>query len=625
MPDQMSSDIVIVSIADQVKKSLAVFEAIEGLQLQEETSGERSSTVSKAGDLLVKFKLWAGNIGAHRVGRSSLDYRLRDSTNLRTQVFRLLDDLITSLNEVLSILSGERVPWDREMDETGDLDEALQDLILMDQDFEFESELSQLTKEIDDTIGNLLRLSMSLRNPAPHDHFMSTEYANVRYFVPTDIAHVEAKFPSAPRALIERLGRGLSQRRQYFRYRQAHHEKLINGLRDKMRSDVSTIASSIPLRMKDAGACPKLGEIDEDEQSDTAFSQTSIATTAPDSAERLRIPPLPKESQDGPFECPFCFLLISVSSVYRWKKHVLSDLRPYSCLAENCPIPSRTYGRRHHWISHMIQVHWKSWVCPYECKLGNATETELRRHIFQNHGHSTSMEIDSIISRSGRNQTPSSSNLVSCPLCQHTSLESVRQYQTHVGRHQIDLALFTLPKAEVYGDEDDEPGEEGVNESADNDSERGELSEEGVHISASGDSESSKIDSIRLIEDSESRRRQGKMVVDDPSDDSGDDFGDSSDDKFRYALRQRLRRVKHMMSLRENGSGKRTSEDLAQEEVNQATPVGLYDKKRFCIPIGTIHEHIEPSSHSEPECSEGIENRFHPQVLLISQRRRIQV
>lgn len=191
----------------------------------------------------------------------------------------------------------------------------------MEEDFEFDSELSQLTKEIADTIGNLLRLSMSLRNPAPHDRFMSTEYAKVRYFEANDKAHVEAKFPRASQTLIVRLGQALSQRRQYFRFRESHHEKLSRGLSDSGPSASgaqSTIASSIPSAMRDPGAVPVYGELDEDEHSDTGFSQTSFATTAPDS-DRLRIPSLPKKSHDGPFECPFCFMLISVCSTHQWK------------------------------------------------------------------------------------------------------------------------------------------------------------------------------------------------------------------------------------------------------------------------------------------------------------------
>ncbi|GAP83970.1 putative transcription factor [Rosellinia necatrix] len=458
----MASNTATRPIADHVAQSLAAFASIDAVDVRAELGGSQLICVQTVSDQLSRFKLWAGNIGAHRVGRSSLDHRLRDSSHLHTQVMRLLDDLIASLNQVRSILSGETLPWDQDPGEADgideELDEELEDLLLLDENFEFDTELSQLTKGIADTIGNLLRLSISLRNPAPHDHFMSTEYAKAGYFEEHDKAHVNAKFPRVSQTLAVRLGEALSRKRQYFRYREAHHEKLGHGLFNSERSEAgaqSTVASSIPQAMRDPGAVPRA--LDEDERSDAAFSQTSFATTAPDSG-RLRIPSLPKRSYDGPFECPFCFMLISVSSAQQWKKHVLSDLRPYICLAEDCPTASREYDRRHEWMNHVLQEHWKSWACPYQCGLNYTTETNLRQHVTNIHGYVTEMELDVIIGRCGRTQSPSSSSPVQCPLCQDT-LESVQQYRWHVGRHQVDLSLFALPKSEEDDGESEEQNE----------------------------------------------------------------------------------------------------------------------------------------------------------------------
>ncbi|KAI0414937.1 hypothetical protein F5X98DRAFT_365463 [Xylaria grammica] len=456
----MASDAATGPIADGVANCLAAFEAIDTVEARTEPDDSQLIWTQTIRDQLSRFKLWAGNIGAHRTGRSSLDYRLRDSSHLQTQVLRLLDDLITSLNEAHSILSGETTPWDQDSGETGELDEELKDLLIAE-DFEFDSELSQLTKEIADAIGNLLRLSISLRNPAPHDRFMSIEYAKARYFEASDKAHVEAKFPKANQTLIVRLGQALSQKRQYFRYRESHHEKLSHGLFDSGRSDAgaqSTVASSIPSAMRAPEAVPVFGELDDDERSDADFSQTSFATTAPES-ERLRIPPLPRKSHDGPFECPFCFMLISVSSTLQWKKHVLGDLRPYVCLVEDCPTAGREYSRRHEWMSHMFQKHWKSWVCPYQCGLDPTTETNLRQHITEIHGPATDMEIDVMVARCSQSRSISQSSPIECPLCQDT-LKSVQQYQRHVGLHQIDLALFTLPKIDDENEELNERNED---------------------------------------------------------------------------------------------------------------------------------------------------------------------
>lgn len=44
-------------------------------------------------DELGRLRVWAANIGAHRTGRISLDFRLRDAPHIRTQIQGLLYDL----------------------------------------------------------------------------------------------------------------------------------------------------------------------------------------------------------------------------------------------------------------------------------------------------------------------------------------------------------------------------------------------------------------------------------------------------------------------------------------------------------------------------------------------------
>lgn len=50
-------------------------------------------------ELFGRFKMWAGNCGAHRTGRASLDYRLREALHLHQQVVHLLNCLERALVE----------------------------------------------------------------------------------------------------------------------------------------------------------------------------------------------------------------------------------------------------------------------------------------------------------------------------------------------------------------------------------------------------------------------------------------------------------------------------------------------------------------------------------------------
>ena len=68
------------------------------LQLPSDTQPQPFS-LTTVNDQLARFKIWAGNIGAHRKGRSSLDYRLREASHIRDQVVRLLGDLLDAFQD----------------------------------------------------------------------------------------------------------------------------------------------------------------------------------------------------------------------------------------------------------------------------------------------------------------------------------------------------------------------------------------------------------------------------------------------------------------------------------------------------------------------------------------------
>lgn len=187
-----------------------------------------------------------------------------------------------------------------------------------------DSELTQIMIDVIDITDCLLRLSISVQNPAPHDRFKAATTTNTSFYEATDIEHVRAKFVSAEKWLVERLGKAISHRRQYFKYRDAHHQKLASGLEDpetELHIAQSTVASSIPQHLKTTNMksdAASFGVLEEDQRSDTGYSQTSYATSTANS-EGLRVPTIPEEHRRGAFECPFCFMMISVSTNYAWK------------------------------------------------------------------------------------------------------------------------------------------------------------------------------------------------------------------------------------------------------------------------------------------------------------------
>ena len=60
-------------------------------------------------DEIGRFRLWAGNSGAHRKGRISLDHKLRYATHVHdkvTQLLRQLDGALHAGNRILEVLDG---------------------------------------------------------------------------------------------------------------------------------------------------------------------------------------------------------------------------------------------------------------------------------------------------------------------------------------------------------------------------------------------------------------------------------------------------------------------------------------------------------------------------------------
>jgi hypothetical protein len=89
-------------------------------------------------------------------------------------------------------------------------------------------------------------------------------------------------------------------------------------------------------------------------EEDDMASQTSYASSVNAS---IKIPALPKDAQVNDFfECPLCFMIVSIHTEVDWKyvknstareitdygrKHVYQDLHPYCCTFEDCATADR--------------------------------------------------------------------------------------------------------------------------------------------------------------------------------------------------------------------------------------------------------------------------------------------
>ena len=301
-------------------------------------------------DELGRFKIWCGNVGAHRLGKGSLDYKLREASHIHDQVIELLTGMTSSLGKANAIITGEITPWEDLSDSDSDVSE--------DSDKQDATELEQHAFSLSEINTCLMRLSMAIRNPAPHDQFKESAHFRVSHFEHFDMQHVRAKFPNAKEYLVARLGKAISRRRQYLNYREEHRQRLAQGLEpaadlvavnnalvEEPQSEImdtlqhkpetttdfseritSTVASSLPSALK---ATMSVTELMDEAYYEETLSQTSYASSGSEST-RLRPPRIPKLGENGdPFECPLCFRFTSAQHDFAWRKHVYRDLQPY--------------------------------------------------------------------------------------------------------------------------------------------------------------------------------------------------------------------------------------------------------------------------------------------------------
>ena len=87
------------SIGSLVRHCLEYFDYVLSDRAEDGVTMSESLVLFKIKDEQDKFKVWSGNIGAHRKGMSSLDYRLRDASNLRKEVLTLLEELLEALTD----------------------------------------------------------------------------------------------------------------------------------------------------------------------------------------------------------------------------------------------------------------------------------------------------------------------------------------------------------------------------------------------------------------------------------------------------------------------------------------------------------------------------------------------
>lgn len=186
-------------------------------------------------------------------------------------------------------------------------------------------DFQQVLQQIKNDVNCLMRLAVTIRNPAPHEQFKLRIPALVSSFDDSHTQHVVHKFPRLQPEITERLGKALTYRRLFLRYREDHHERLKDGIENEREGDkqnekdesiggVTTEASWLPTDdPQDQESLPRAWRDDISEKTGTSYASSCIGDS------ELRVPRIPPEYVDGPFLCPYCFLPVSIENRYQWK------------------------------------------------------------------------------------------------------------------------------------------------------------------------------------------------------------------------------------------------------------------------------------------------------------------
>ncbi|KAL8644672.1 MAG: hypothetical protein Q9226_007647 [Calogaya cf. arnoldii] len=262
-------------------------------------------------------------------------------------------------------------------------------------------------------------MSMLVRKPAQHDLRIGSKAAEVAAFEPFDYNHVRDKYPQAEGFAVSRLGHANTRRRQYLKYRERHALKLKQGIINTVADMDDNATSELVLSETIATDVQDCNVSFDDKASQSGISQTSYAPTLMGGGD-ITIPTPPRGSRGGaPFECPYCYFIITATSTRSWNRHVFDDLQPYVCLDKTCTTPHKLYTKRHEWAHHTTIMH------HYE---------------------------DSGESRK-------------CILCGDPQ-GTAQQYDRHVARHLQELALFVLPQRNDEEPDSDEPCTESKSDSS---------------------------------------------------------------------------------------------------------------------------------------------------------------
>ncbi|GAP91060.1 hypothetical protein SAMD00023353_1502070 [Rosellinia necatrix] len=409
-------------------------------------------------DMLDRFKLWAGSLGAMHQPQSklSLEQRLRRAPEVLVHVHEHLSEMQESLHDALEINNVS----ERDASNAGAAGSKVQHFTnSVDRD---ELSAQELAEEVSECIRSLFRLSIVIRGTSQGDRFATALKSTQSVFMDTfDIDYVAEKFPKLRSAnnewLKRRLGSAISKRRQFMKY--CYDHKLHLEAEDEVEGSAKA-TTFVPVNINE--------ETPVEKEEDYAVSLMT-GTTVTDSDNSLSLPELNILSPNGePFGCPICCTIQTFQHEGQWKRHAFGDLKAYVCTrgrSEDCG--RLFFADRSTWFQHELSMHLSSYRCSLCDVKSIFRRDELRQHLNSSHGPLTHDQLSSLVGDGIH--VPTSLRPQDCPFCEDWSIRlqeisqgrgsshqrvSISRMRRHVATHQEQLALFAVPRFRNTGPEE---------------------------------------------------------------------------------------------------------------------------------------------------------------------------
>ena len=338
-----------------------------------------------------------------------------------------------------------------------------------------DSSLQQLSDDIEECVGCLIKLVPVFKDPAPQDlckAIPSRTEAN------EDIDFARKMFPKANPLLLSRFGLANWRRRQALLSLKLRNDTNLSpqqrfGDDGQQKSNIMKSTNANITKPNDWAALSSThhsisspgssysgaASIDDSIFSRSDYFSSRSATSIAESEQgtrtwRFDVPKPPVKLKPGSiFDCPYCgqeiICGIQVNTNDDWTLHVFLDLEPYMCTFDDCPRADRTFRSREDWFQHELDHHRlrKIWLCQ-SCnhKFDEIEDIELhlnQKHKFSDDPSQLSLMVSLCEKYSGEG-IPSEP----CPLCGSLSA-TAQMLEDHIADHMEQLSLSSIQS--VYG------------------------------------------------------------------------------------------------------------------------------------------------------------------------------